>query len=346
MKLFKQITLILIVFLKTGNLLSDNNLFNVNNILLEKKDGTSSKFLADKAIKSGFDQLTKRVLMKEDVAKVSDLNFSNIKELVTYYNISKNSEEEKNKVNFSVTFDKDKIHNLFYKRGISYSDIEEKEFYILPILSKKNEIFIFSNNYFYERWNDISENDLIEFILPLENIEIIQNINKNKDNILSLNLESLFKEYSNKNLALVIIEETNKKNVKVYLKTKISGKNIDKSLLLTNNELIGTDKYNDIIVQITDEITSLVKAQNLIDVRTPSFLNARLLIDKKNNLVELNKRLQNINLIDDIFVQEFNNEFVLLKIKFIGKVDRILKQLENQKIILKLKDDQWSLKII
>ena len=75
-------------------------------------------------------------------------------------------------------------------------------------------------------------------------------------------------------------------------------------------------------------------------------MNARLLIDKKNNLVELNKRLQNINLIDDIFVQEFNNEFVLLKIKFIGKVDRILKQLENQKIILKLKDDQWSLKII
>jgi len=216
----------------------------------------------------------------------------------------------------------------------------------LPIYIKQEQIYIYNNNYFYENWNELKIDTLIEFILPLENIEVIQNINKNKDNILSLNLESLFKEYSNKNLALVIIEETNKKNVKVYLKTKISGKNIDKSLLLTNNELIGTDKYNDIIVQITDEITSLVKAQNLIDVRTPSFLNARLLIDKKNNLVELNKRLQNINLIDDIFVQEFNNEFVLLKIKFIGKVDRILKQLENQKIILKLKDDQWSLKII
>ena len=37
MKLFKKITIILIIFLKTGNLLSDNNLFNVNNIELEKK---------------------------------------------------------------------------------------------------------------------------------------------------------------------------------------------------------------------------------------------------------------------------------------------------------------------
>ena len=68
MKLFKQIILIVIVFLQTGNLLSDNDLFDVNNILLEK-DGTASKFLADKAIKSGFDQL-ERILMKEDISKV------------------------------------------------------------------------------------------------------------------------------------------------------------------------------------------------------------------------------------------------------------------------------------
>ena len=40
-------------------------------------------------------------------------------------------------VNFSVTFDKDKIHNLFYKKGISYSEILDKELYILPILIKK-----------------------------------------------------------------------------------------------------------------------------------------------------------------------------------------------------------------
>ena len=37
MKLYKLITFILIVFFKTGNLLSENNLFNVNNIKVEKK---------------------------------------------------------------------------------------------------------------------------------------------------------------------------------------------------------------------------------------------------------------------------------------------------------------------
>ncbi len=345
MKFLKKILLILVIFLDSGNIFSEENLFNVNNIEIVKKSNISNEELANKAIKLGFKELMDKILLKEDYIKISQMNFLEIKELVLFYQII-NKDENKEFVNFNIFFDREKIHNLFYKKNIFYSDISYKELFLLPIYIKQEQIYIYNNNYFYENWNELKIDTLIEFILPLENIEVIQNINKNKDNILSLNLESLFKEYSNKNLALVIIEETNKKNVKVYLKTKISGKNIDKSLLLTNNELIGTDKYNDIIVQITDEITSLVKAQNLIDVRTPSFLNARLLIDKKNNLVELNKRLQNINLIDDIFVQEFNNEFVLLKIKFIGKVDRILKQLENQKIILKLKDDQWSLKII
>ena len=54
-----------------------------------------------------------------------------------------------NKIIYNVTFDKDKIHDLFFKNKILYSDIADKEFFILPILLKENEIFIFSNNYFY-----------------------------------------------------------------------------------------------------------------------------------------------------------------------------------------------------
>ena len=41
-------------------------------------------------------------------------------------------------------------------------------------------------------------NDLIEFILPLENIEIIQSINQNKNNLISIETNDIFKEYSEK----------------------------------------------------------------------------------------------------------------------------------------------------
>ena len=83
----------------------------------------------------------------------------------------------------------------------------------MPILVKDDEVFVFNNNFFYTNWNEIYNNDLIEFILPLENIEIIKNINNNKLDLMNLDLGILFKEYSDKNLALVLIEEKNKNTI-------------------------------------------------------------------------------------------------------------------------------------
>ena len=103
MKFNKLIIFILIVFFKTETIFSDTNLFNVNNIQLEKKDKISHNSLADQAIKSGFTQLIEKILLKEDITKISDLNISNVKELVKYYNISKNSEIKNNNISFNTS---------------------------------------------------------------------------------------------------------------------------------------------------------------------------------------------------------------------------------------------------
>ena len=78
----------------------------------------------------------------------------------------------------------------------------------------------------------------------------------------------------------------------------------------------------------------------------PSFLNAKLVITENSNLIELNTRLKKNDLIENIYVQEFNNESIFLKIKYLGKLDKIIRQLKEKKIILKLIEDQWSIKII
>ena len=95
MKFYKLIIIILIVFFKTETIFSENNLFNVNNIQLEKKDKTSQNMLADLAIKRGFSQLIEKILLQEDSKKLSDLNFSSIKKLVSYYQITEITDEKK-----------------------------------------------------------------------------------------------------------------------------------------------------------------------------------------------------------------------------------------------------------
>ena len=348
MKLYKLIIFILIVFFKTETIFSKNDLFNVNNIQLEKKDKISQNTLADQAIKTGFSQLIEKILLKDDSNKLSNLSFTTVKKLVSYYQITEISEEKNltELVNFSVTFDKNKIHNLFHERGILYSVISDKELYILPLFIKDDEIYIFNNNFFYEKWNEIYENDLIEFILPLENIEIIQTINQNKNNLIDVDIKKLFKEYPDKNLALILIEDSNSSNKKIYLKTFIQEKKISKSFNYKKNDLGTNDFYEQIIIESKKELINLVKSKNLIDIRTPSFLNAKFDINKSSNLVELNLRIKNIDLIESIYVQEFNKNYVKLRIKYLGKLDKIINQLKKENIELQLINDQWIIKSI
>ena len=40
----------------------------------------------------------------------------------------------------------------------------------------------------------------------------------------------------------------------------------------------------------------------------------------KNNLVEFNNRIKNIDLIDNFYVQQLNKDYVLVKIKYLGKI--------------------------
>ena len=348
MKIYKPLLIILVIFLKTGNVLSSENIFSVNNIQIDRNKELSNEQIANQAIKKGFKELTTKILLEEDVKKISGLSLSEIKNLILYYQLQTSDEPDSrtDQIIFNVFFDKNKLHNLFFKRSISYSEIQDKEIYLLPILIKDDQIFIYNNNFFYESWNSLSESELIEFILPIENIEIFQKVIKSKDNLINLNLEDLFREYPNKNLAYVLIDASNSKKERVYIKIKILDKYVEKNINVNSGNLDKEDLYKNIIAKVNKEITNLVKYENLIDVRTPSFLNTKLLIRKDKNLVELKKRLKKIDLIDNIYVLEFNNEYIFLKIKYLGKIDKIIQLLKKEKIILQLTEDQWRLKII
>lgn len=348
MKIYYLFIIILVVFFKTGNVLSNDNIFNVNNIELIKKGNENNIGLTNTAIKKGFNKLAEKLLLDTDKKRLKKLNLSQIKQLVSYYRVENKTEGsiDSNRLIFNISFDKDKLHNLFYRLGISYSNIMNEEFFILPILKKNNQLFVYNKNFFFENWNNFDENELIEFILPIEKIETIQNINFNKENLLGLKLDDLFEEYSNKNLALILVEDTRSEEEKVFIKLRIFGKNIIKKINIERLNLNEDQFYKKIIYEVKKELINTAKSQNLIDIRTPAFLNSKLTLNTNNNLVELNKRLKKIDLVENVFVQEFNNNYVYLKIKYLGKLDNIIKQLSEQKIILRLIEDEWRLNII
>ena len=95
---------------------------------------------------------------------------------------------------------------------------------------------------------------------------------------------------------------------------------------------------------LKEEITNLVKSENLIDIRSPSFINVKLDLNKKDNLVFFNSKIKKIDLIEEIFVLELNKDFVNIKIKYLGKLERMINQLKKDNIILQLINDEWFIK--
>ena len=65
MKFKKLFIFILVILFKTGNVLSNENIFNVNNIEIIKKNMNNQE-LAQLAIKYGFEELKKKILLDED----------------------------------------------------------------------------------------------------------------------------------------------------------------------------------------------------------------------------------------------------------------------------------------
>ncbi len=339
---------IIIILFKTGNVLSNTNIFSVNNIKISKEFSKNKQILTNKAFKNGFDDLIKRLLLDEDYKKVSNIELKKIKELISYYQITESNEElEKDFFLFNIFFDKNKIHNFFFKQNILYSDIINTEIIFFPLLIQDKQTFIYSKNLFYENWikeKKVQSNELIQYSLPVESIESIKRIEEDKENIFKLDVPNFFKEYEIKNKAFAIIE-VEKKTAKIFLKTSIGGKNLNKTLLVLNKDNNQTEFYDKIIVEIKKTIEDLIKSQNLIDVRTPSFLNVEIKMTKKNSLIEFNKRLEKIDLIDNSYIVLINKDYALVKIKYLGKIDKIINKLKDQNMNLMMRNGQWQLNV-
>ena len=338
---------ILIILFKTETVLSDNNIFNVNNIEISKETSKNKEKLISDSFKKAFDELINRLLLEEDYKRISKTNLEQIKKLISYYQIINEDEnKENNNVKINVFFDKDKMHDFFYGKNILYSDIINTEVILFPLLKKEDQYFIYTQNYFYENWNEEKSDNLIQYILTTENIENIQRINLNKDNIYKIEVSDFFKEHETDNIVFANIE-VKKDSAEVFLNTRIEGKKINKNLSIKNKENLNKiEFYREIIFEINNIIRDLIKSQNLIDVRTPSFLNVEIKLNKKSNLVEFSNRLNKIDLIDNFYVQKLNKDYVLVKIKYLGKINKIINKLKDQNINLKMIAGQWQLTII
>ena len=342
--------IILMIFTKTGNVLSDTSIFTVNNIEINKNSFENSEELLNKAFKIGFKKLTRKILLEDDFIKLQNTSLNEIKNLVSFYQIVKpKSQLNKNdKINVNLYFKRERIYNFFYKNNIKYSDVTGKEIKIFPVLIEDDDIFIFDKNFFYKKWEKENEKNaiykgLIDYILPMENLESIEIIKRNMDNLSNLNSSYLFDDYLLSDNLLIVISIKNKK-AKIFMKGLISSKKIIKNYNFINKNDSSGFK-DELLLYLKKQIFELVKEQNIIDISTPAFLNINLNIKKNNDLYNIQKILNEIDLVENFQVREINNKNANIKIKYYGKTNVISEKLLKKGIKIDLDNETWKVSL-
>ncbi len=338
--------MIILLFLsKTQNIFSNEDTFTVDNIVIEGNINQSSnknKYI-NIAFRKSFQKLITNILKLEDQKKILSTDSETIKSFVQNYRIIEEEiSQDKYKIKFSVSFKERLINEFFNNKGISYSAVSKLETIVYPIFILNSQLQIFSGNKFFDEWNDITEFQDVNFILPVKNIDDLNFIQQNQDNLEEIDLSKLVDNYEIKNSAILILRydkdilnifiKTNFKNTKKLKKLKITVRNLDEKKV--REETISKLKFL---------IHDIWKEQNLVDASAPSYLTVNIKTQNAKKLGKMIKKIENINLIKNFYIKEFNKNNAKIKIKYLGKIKSLKNALLDNGFILKNEDNEWNL---
>ena len=339
----------IIVFLfKTETVFSVETIYDVNNIQVSGKlnNNLDNNKLIEEAFRKAFLIFINKTLLEKDIETLSKTNIQIIKDFIFTHQITsqKKSIDEEIILTVNVKFDPKKINNYLSINNISYADISEISISILPILRKENNLFIFSDNFFYNEWNKTkndkknTEAQLINYNLALENAEDLFYINNNRENLELIDINKLNSLSEEKNKIFLIL--TLNEDAKVFIKAYFNEKEVIKNITLNNNS---TDNYNSLIMNVKDLINQIWKEQNLIDINTPAYLDIIFDIKKINDFLKFRTFLDTIDIIDNYSILEITNKYAKIRMKYKGKISNLREKFLNEKININIENNEWSL---
>tara|TARA_X000000368_G_C23032124_1_gene713026 strand:- start:1016 stop:2095 length:1080 start_codon:yes stop_codon:yes gene_type:complete len=328
---------------------SNAKAFDINNIEISRpfELNFSKNKVIDDGFKKAFLNLLSLIVNSSDRKKISSAKLNEIKGMVETFSIK----EEKfiNNiyfVNLGVSFNKKKVFNFLEKNNIFPSVPLKKDFLFIPIIieGSQKDILIFSNNKFFEIWNENKEIfHLINYILPTEDLEDYNTIKKNYDLIEEYDFKDIIKKYSLENSIVTLIFR-NENDVRVLSRITIKDKVILKNESFSNIDINNSEQVIKIINNLKLNYEDYWKDLNIIN--TSIKLNLNIKVDNIDNLKikEFEKILDNSDLVYNYYISKFDKNFIFYKIIFNGTPNSFLKTMSEHEYEFDTQNKLWVLK--
>tara|TARA_B100000401_G_scaffold436548_1_gene380219 strand:+ start:38 stop:1114 length:1077 start_codon:yes stop_codon:yes gene_type:complete len=334
----------LIFFTKFSTISANANTYKIADLEISKPydNNFNKEGVIDKAFIKAFEQILLKITsIREDEIK-NITNLKNIYGLVESFSIvDEKFIDNKYISKFEVEFNKKELFNFLAKKNIFPSIPKEKDILLVPVLinSKDSEILLFSENPIYKNWNkNHKKYYLLNYILPNEDIEDINLIKRNVNNIEKYNFNEIISKYElNDYIILIIFQKGN--NYNALIKSNLNNKLIisNKKFLLNENQSI-----ENIIKNLKIDFENQWKKLNIINVSIKLPITLSVNSKKYNVIKSLEKKLYNLDLVSNYYIESFSNEKIIYKIIYNSTPDKFINEFKNTNIKLNTSNSVWS----
>ncbi|MDB9820988.1 hypothetical protein OAB92_01470 [Candidatus Pelagibacter sp.] len=301
----------------------------------------------DEGFHISFSNLLSMVTTSGDKSKIKNISIKDIKSMIDSFIIS--DEKFINNEYFAkleTTFNKKKILKFLEKKNVFPSIPIRNKVLLVPILvdTKTNNAYLFNNNIFYDRWNDIKKNyQLLDYLLPSEDLEDLNKLQEMSDSVETYDFMNLITKYDLKDYIISIIFK-NEDEVKILSKI-----NLNNSLKIKNQkyyEIDLTDEkdFNMILENVKNLYEDEWKKNN--EINTSIKLPLTISINSKDykKIISLEEALTNNDLISNFYILNFNNKNTQYRIVYNGSPKTFLNNMVNKNFDLSMENNVWIVK--
>ncbi len=300
----------------------------------------------DEGFKKAYNQLLSLILNSSDQKKINQIKLNEIKGMIESFTIK----EEKfindiYNVNLGVSFNKKKVFNFLEKKNIFPSIPEKKSFLFIPIIinESKKDLLIFYNNRFYDAWNENKNKlDLIEYILPTEDLEDLNLIKSKYEFIEQYNFREITDKYDLEDSIVTLIFKNNEaarvlSRITIDKDTKLKNQSFSK--VNFDNEEDLSNMMNDLKIIYED----YWKNYNQINTSIKLTLNVKVNNNNSLKISNFEKILDKTDLIYEFFIFKLDKNFTYYQIIFNGTPNIFLKKMSDKNYNFNTQNQIWIL---
>ena len=338
---------LIIFFFSTAKVFGKS--FNINDIEISKpfEINFDKNEVIDKGFKDAFFQLVSLIVNSSDKDKIKQVKLNEIKGMVESFSVKEERfVNEIYYVNLGVSFNKKKVFNFLEKKNIFPSVPVEKKILFIPIIidESKKDLLIFSDNKFFDSWNNHTEKfHLIDYILPTEDLEDLNTLKNNFEIIEQYDFQEIINKYSLDD-SIIALFFKNEKDLRVLSKITLKKNMVIKNQSFLNIDLKDDENIQKIIYDLKTIYEDYWKNSNLINTSIKLTLNVQISNKDNKKISNFEKKLNETNLIYDHFISRFDKDFIYYRIIYNGTPNNFLKSMGDMGYNFNTQNRFWILK--